>query len=56
MPKTSVLINDPSSVTFIVPADLPAGDYKLSITTQFSHSAILKEPRTYIFDYVLACN
>jgi hypothetical protein len=56
VPKTSVLINDPSSVTFIVPADLPAGDYKLSITTQFAHSSILKEPRTYVFDYVLACN
>jgi hypothetical protein len=56
IPKTSVLVNDPSSVTFIVPADLPAGDYKLSITTQFSHSSILKEPRTYVFDYVLACN
>jgi hypothetical protein len=56
IPATSVLINDPSKLTFIVPTDLPAGDYKLSLTTQFSHNSLLKEPRTYVFDYVLACN
>jgi hypothetical protein len=50
----AILVNDPSKVSFIVPADLPAGDYKLSITTQFSTNATnLKEPRTYIYDYVL---
>jgi hypothetical protein len=42
-------------VSFIVPADLPAGDYKLSLTTQYSSSGVLlKDPRTYTFDYVLA--
>jgi hypothetical protein len=56
IPATSVLINDPSKLTFIVPTNLPAGDYKLSLTTQFSHNSMLKEPRTYVFDYVLACN
>jgi hypothetical protein len=57
IPAASILDNEPSKITFIVPANLPAGDYKLSITTQFSHSAVLlKEPRTYVFDYVLACN
>ncbi len=46
--------NDPSRITFIVPASLPEGDYKLSITTQFSNSTqLLKEPRIYVFDYVL---
>jgi hypothetical protein len=50
----AIIVNDPSKVSFIVPADLPSGDYKLSITTQFSSNAqTLKEPRTYIFDYVL---
>ena len=54
VPKTSILVNDPSKITFIVPADLPAGDYKLAISTQFSlSSTLLKEPRTYTFDYVL---
>ncbi|MDR1583730.1 MAG: DUF4469 domain-containing protein [Prevotellaceae bacterium] len=56
IPITSVLVNAPSKLTFIVPPDLPTGDYKLSITTQFSHAVMLKEPRTYLFDYVLACN
>lgn len=51
---TAILVNDPSKITFIVPATLLAGDYKLSIATQFSNSAQnLKEPRIYIFDYVL---
>ena len=51
---TAILVNEPSKVSFIVPADLPAGDYKLSLTTQYSHSSVLlKDPRTYVFDYVL---
>ena len=54
---TLILINDPSKITFIVPPTLTAGDYRLSITTQFApNSTLLKEPRTYVFDYVLACN
>jgi hypothetical protein len=55
IPAGSVLVNNPKRVTFIVPPDLPAGDYKLSLTTQFTTGTImLKEPRTYLFDYVLA--
>jgi hypothetical protein len=57
IPATSILDNEPSKMLFIVPANLPAGDYKLSITTQFAnHTIQLKEPRTYTFDYVLECN
>jgi hypothetical protein len=57
IPKTSIPVNDPSKMTFIVPAGLPAGDYKLKIVTQYStNQTFLKEPRTYVFDYVLACN
>jgi hypothetical protein len=55
IPISSVLINEPSKITFIVPSDLPAGDYRLSIVTQFASNILLKEPRKYIFDYVLAC-
>jgi hypothetical protein len=56
IPATSIPVNDPSKITFIVPPDLPAGDYRLSITTQFlPNVTLLKEPRTYVFDYVLAC-
>lgn len=51
---TSILVNDPSKISFIVPASLVVGDYKLSITTQFSSpSALLKAPRTSLFDYIL---
>lgn len=56
IPMTAVLINDPSKLSFIVPASLPVGDYKLAITTQFSNSgtaSFFKEPRTFIFDFVL---
>ncbi|MDR1675872.1 MAG: DUF4469 domain-containing protein [Tannerella sp.] len=57
IPSESILINDPSKITFIVPAGLPTGDYRLSITTQFANNTtLLNEPRTYVFDYVLACN
>jgi hypothetical protein len=50
----AIIVNDPSKVSFIVPADLPSGDYMLSITTQFSKNMqMLKEPRTYVFEHVL---
>ena len=54
IPMTALLVNDPSKISCIVPASVEAGDYKLGITTQFSTSAtLLKEPRSYTFDYVL---
>jgi len=56
IPRNSILINDPSKISFIVPADLPVGDYKLSIVTQYTSSGatLLKEPRICVFDYILA--
>jgi hypothetical protein len=56
IPSTSIAVNEPSKITFIVPANLHAGDYKLSLVTQFTSNTLLKEPRTYVFAYVLACN
>jgi len=50
----AIAVNDPSKITFIVPANLATGDYKLGVTTQFSAaSTLLKEPRTFMFDYIL---
>jgi hypothetical protein len=50
----TVALNEPSRIAFVVPADLPTGDYKLSITTQCGKGTeLLKKPRTYTFDYVL---
>lgn len=54
IPLNAILTNDPSKVSFVVPATLPKGDYKLSIATQFSTAAQqLKEPRIFSFDYIL---
>jgi hypothetical protein len=54
IPPTALMINEPSKLSFVVPATLPVGDYKLGITTQFSNSStILKEIRIYVFDYIL---
>jgi hypothetical protein len=55
VPATAILVNDPKKLSFIAPAALTAGDYKLSITTQYAGSAtLLKEPRTFVFEYILA--
>jgi hypothetical protein len=57
IPSNSILVNAPSKISFILPSTLSAGDYKLQITTQFSTASTqLKEPRTCLFDYILACN
>lgn len=54
IPQTSILVNDPSKITFIVPANITAGDYKLRIGTQFSKSGIpLKEIKVIVFDSIL---
>ncbi len=49
---TDIAINNPSELIVVIPA-LAAGTYKLQLTTQFSASSLLKEPRTVIFDKVL---
>jgi hypothetical protein len=55
IPSSSIAINEPSKITFVVPAALPAGDYVLRIVTQFSTSnMLLNEPRVYNFDNILA--
>ena len=54
IPTNAIALNNPSKITFVAPAALPTGNYKLSIVTQFSNSAVLlKEPRIYVFDYTL---
>lgn len=54
IPVTSLLVNEPSRLGFIIPHAIPEGDYKLSICTQFSASnKSLKETRTYTFEIIL---
>ncbi len=46
--------DDPSKITFIVPAALAPGDYRIVLTTQFSGTKnMLKEPRICEFEYML---
>jgi hypothetical protein len=54
VPLTSMPMNKPKKIIFIVPPHLPPGDYKLRLTTQFtSGGTSLRKPRTYLFNYVL---
>ena len=41
-------VNNPSQLTFIVPAGLADGEYTLTITTQYAGSTLLKTPRIAI--------
>lgn len=40
------VVNQPSRVTFIIPAGLEDGVYTLTLTTQYNGSGLLKEPRS----------
>lgn len=52
--STHISINSPSTLNFVVPDTLVAGDYRIAITTQFSSSGTqLKEARTYTFEHIL---
>lgn len=54
VPVTSVLVNDPLKVMFIVLATLVAGTCTLTITTRYSsRSTILKNPDFCIFELEL---
>lgn len=54
IPANSILTNEPSKISFVVPATLPSGDYKLSLTTQYSAAQTsLRDARTFLFDYIL---
>lgn len=54
VPMNSVLVNNPSAISLIVPATLASGDYNLELTTQYSPSnGLLKQPRTTVFEHVL---
>jgi hypothetical protein len=49
---TEIVTNAPSELIIIIP-ELSPGTYKLSITSQFTGNALLKEPRTTVFDKIL---
>jgi hypothetical protein len=49
---SEVVTNNPSELIIVIP-ELVSGTYKLEVTSQFAHTAILKEPRTTVFDRML---
>ena len=53
IPKTSILVNEPSKVSIILPTTLANGDYKIGISTQHTgNKTLLKEVRTFVFDSI----
>jgi len=53
VPNDEFITNNPSEVVVWVP-ELPAGTYKLEITSQFNNSQeYLKDPRTFTYDKLL---
>jgi hypothetical protein len=49
---SEIATNNPAELMIIIPI-LTAGTYSLEVTSQFGGTALLKEPRTSIFDKVL---
>ena len=49
---SDIVTNNPSELIIVIPA-MPAGHYKLQVTTQYAVSSLLKAPRTAIFDKIL---
>jgi hypothetical protein len=49
---SEIVTNNPAELMIVTPV-LTAGTYSLEVTSQFSGSVALKEPRTSIFDKVL---
>jgi hypothetical protein len=52
---SDIVTNNPSELIVVIPA-LPAGTYKLEVTTQFGSNSktLLNEPRTIVFDKLLS--
>ena len=42
------VLNEPSRLSFIIPAELTGGTYELKVTTQFSSGRSLKSPRSVV--------
>jgi hypothetical protein len=49
-----IVLNEPSRLLILVPATLAAGEYDLTVTTQFTGgNTLLKNPRSVLFDPVI---
>ncbi|MDR1154280.1 MAG: DUF4469 domain-containing protein [Bacteroidales bacterium] len=45
-----IVTNDPSKLIIYVPGDLPAGEYRIKVVTQFTGGRLLNAPREAIYD------
>uniref|UniRef100_UPI0003824F9A DUF4469 domain-containing protein n=1 Tax=Riemerella columbina TaxID=103810 RepID=UPI0003824F9A len=55
LPMENIVLNEPSRLLILVPADLPNGNYEVSVTTQRSRgNVLLKEPRTEVLSTPVA--
>ena len=50
--NSDIATNNPSEIMIVIP-ELPAGTYKLEITTQYSPGKNLKQSRTAVFERIL---
>jgi hypothetical protein len=55
VPVNSIGVNDPSNVIFVIPTDLEAGNYLLSIVTQTgsNNKQLLANPKTILLNILL---
>jgi hypothetical protein len=54
IPSTAIGTNDPSKISFVIPASIVPGDYLLSIVTQYSGGGKeRKDPKTIVLNHVL---
>ena len=55
IPATAIGQNDPKAIKFVVPYDVPSGNYLLSVVSQFSGGGgrFLQEPRTVTLNHIL---
>ena len=54
VPSNSIGTNDPSKISFVIPAALDKGEYLLSIVTQYSGGGKeRKDAKTILLNYVL---
>ena len=50
--NSDMIVNNPGELIIVIP-DLPAGQYRMEISSQYAGSVVLKEPRTTVFDKIL---
>jgi hypothetical protein len=48
---SDIVLNEPSRLMLFVPASIPAGEYEISVTTQYTKGkTVRKSPRSITFD------